>query len=405
MEKIDTKQLEAEELVNSKLQELIDFRQDGQDLKDFWGKQYDLGLAWVQFPEGSGGLGLNPKYQLMITEKLRNEGISQQNRIANILGVGMGAPTIMEYGTPEQIQKYLKPMFTAEEIWCQLFSEPGSGSDLASLSTRAVDDGDGYIVNGQKVWTTLGHLAKWGLLVTRTDPEAPKHRGLTFFIVDMESEGVEVRPLRQITGEAEFNEVYFTDTKIPKENILGGLGEGWRVSLATLMNERVAIGGNVRERGSGAPGHLVQLWKDNELDDPVQKDKLIELWIQQEAVRLTNIRASEMREKGTPGPEGSTSKLYEAEINKASYEFGMELLGNEGLLFPRGYALTQPELNFDNDTFGFTDTQSLFLRSRANSIEGGTSEIMRNIIAERVLGLPGEQKLDKDKPWKDIPRS
>ena len=405
MEKIDTKQLEAEELVNSKLQELIDFRQDGQDLKDFWGKQYDLGLAWVQFPEGSGGLGLNPKYQLMITEKLRNEGISQQNRIANILGVGMGAPTIMEYGTPEQIQKYLKPMFTAEEIWCQLFSEPGSGSDLASLSTRAIDDGDGYIVNGQKVWTTLGHLAKWGLLVTRTDPEAPKHRGLTFFIVDMESEGVEVRPLRQITGEAEFNEVYFTDTKIPKENILGGLGEGWRVSLATLMNERVAIGGNVRERGSGAPGHLVQLWKDNELDDPIQKDKLIELWIQQEAVRLTNIRASEMREKGTPGPEGSTSKLYEAEINKASYEFGMELLGNEGLLFPRGYALTQPELNFDNDTFGFTDTQSLFLRSRANSIEGGTSEIMRNIIAERVLGLPGEQKLDKDKPWKDIPRS
>ena len=405
METIDTKQLDAEELVNQKLQELIEFRKDGQDLQEFWGKQFDLGLAWVQFPEGSGGLGLNPKYQLQITEKLRNEGISQQNRIANILGVGMGARTIMEYGTPEQIQKYLRPMFTAEEIWCQLFSEPGSGSDLASLSTRAVDDGDGYIVNGQKVWTTLGHLAKWGLLVTRTDPDAPKHRGLTFFIVDMESEGVEVRPLRQITGEAEFNEVYFTDTKIPKENILGGLGEGWRVSLATLMNERVAIGGNVRERGSGAPGHLVQLWKDKGLEDPIQKDKLIELWIQQEAVRLTNIRASELREKGTPGPEGSTSKLYEAEINKASYEFGMELLGNDGLLFPRGYALTQPELNFDNDTFGFTDTQSLFLRSRANSIEGGTSEIMRNIIAERVLGLPGEQKLDKDKPWKDIPRS
>ena len=405
MENIDTKQLDSEELVNRRLEELIDFRTDGQDLQEFWGKQFDLGLAWVQFPEGSGGLGLNPKYQMIITERLRSEGISQQNRIANILGVGMGAPTIIEYGTPEQIQKYLKPMFTAEEIWCQLFSEPGSGSDLASLSTKAVDDGDGYIVNGQKVWTTLGHLAKWGLLVTRTDPNAPKHRGLTFFIVDMESAGVEVRPLRQITGEAEFNEVYFTDTKIPKENILGGLGEGWRVSLATLMNERVAIGGNVRERGSGAPGHLVQIWKDKHLKDPIQKDKLIELWIQQEAVRLTNIRASELREKGTPGPEGSTSKLYEAEINKASYEFGMELLGNDGLLFPRGYSLTQPELNFDNDTFGFTDTQSLFLRSRANSIEGGTSEIMRNIIAERVLGLPGEQKLDKDKPWKDIPRS
>ena len=396
---------DPEVIVSEKLDELVNFRKTNESMPEFWGKQFDLGLAWVQFPEGSGGLGINPKYQLMVTNRLRDEGISQNNRIANILGVGMGAPTIVEYGTPEQIQKYLRPMFTADEIWCQLFSEPGSGSDLASLSTRAIDDGDGYIVNGQKVWATLGHLAKWGLLVTRTDPDAPKHRGLTFFIVDMESEGVEVRPLRQITGEAEFNEVYFTDTKIPKENILGGLGEGWRVSLATLMNERVAIGGNVRERGSGAPGHLVQIWKDRELDDPIQKDKLIELWIQQEAVRLTNLRASELREKGTPGPEGSTSKLYEAEINKESYEFGMELLGNDGLLFPRGYALTQPELNFDNDTFGFTDTQSLFLRSRANSIEGGTSEIMRNIIAERVLGLPGEQKLDKDKPWKDIPRS
>ena len=405
MTKIETKPLDAEELVKSKLQELIDFRKENNDIKEFWGKQFDLGLAWVQFPEGAGGLGLNPKYQLMVIETLRNEGISQQNRVANILGIGMGAPTIIEYGTEEQRSKYLRPMFTTEEIWCQLFSEPGSGSDLASLSTKAVDDGDGYIVNGQKVWTTLGHLAKWGLIVTRTDPNVPKHRGLTFFIVDMESEGVDVRPLRQITGEAEFNEVYFTDVKIPKENILGSLGEGWRVSLTILMNERVAIGGNVRERGSGAPGHLVQLWKEKNLQDPVTRDKLIKLWIEQEAVRLTNMRAVENREKGTPGPEGSTSKLYEAEINKASYEFGMDMLGNDGLLFPRGYALTQPELNFENETFGFTDTQSLFLRSRANSIEGGTSEIMRNIIAERVLGLPSEPKLDKDKAWKDIPRS
>ena len=166
--------------------------------------------------------------------------------------------------------------------------------------------------------------------------------------------------------------------------MLGELGDGWRVSLTVLMNERVAIGGNVRERGSGAPGHLIQLWKESQLEDPVIKDRLIQLWIEQESVRLTNMRATELREKGTPGPEGSTSKLYEAEINKASYEFGMELLGNDGLLFPRGYELTQPDLNFDNETFGFTDTQSLFLRSRANSIEGGTSEIMRNIIAERV---------------------
>ena len=405
MVKIETKQSDAEQLVRSKLDELIQFRSQTDDIKEFWGKQFDLGLAWVQYPEGAGGLGINPKYQLLVTEILREQGISQQNRVANILGIGMAAPTIIEYGTPEQISKYLRPMFTTDEIWCQMFSEPGSGSDLASLSTKAVDDGDGYIVNGQKVWTTLGHLAKWGLLVTRTDPDVPKHRGLTFFIVDMESDGVDVRPLRQITGEAEFNEVYFTDVKIPKENMLGNLGDGWRVSLTVLMNERVAIGGNVRERGTGAPGHLVQLWNDKELDDPVSRDKLIKLWIEQEAIRLTNMRATENREKGTPGPEGSTSKLYEAEINKASYEFGMELLGNDALLFPRGYELTQPELNFENETFGFTDTQSLFLRSRANSIEGGTSEIMRNIIAERVLGLPSEPKQDKDKAWKDIPRS
>ena len=401
--KTDTSNPEV--LVKEKLDELISFRKTTDSMHEFWSKQYDLGLAWVHFPVGTGGLDLNPKFQLMINETLRKEGISINNRIANILGIGMGAPTISEYGTDDQKNKYLRPMFAAEEIWCQMFSEPGSGSDLASLSTKAVDDGDGYIVNGQKVWTTLGHLAKWGLLVARTDPNVPKHRGLTFFIVDMESEGVEVRPLRQITGEAEFNEVYFTDVKIPKENVLGEVGDGWRVSLAILMNERVAIGGNVRERGAGAPGHLVQLWKDKELDDPVVKDQLMELWIQQEAVRLTNLRATQLREKGTPGPEGSTSKLHEAEINKASYEFGMDMLGNEGLLFPRGYALSQPELNFDNDSFGFTDTQSLFLRARANSIEGGTSEIMRNIIAERVLGLPSEPSLDKDKAWKDIPRS
>ena len=316
MVKTETKQSDAEQLVRSKLDELIQFRSQTDDIKEFWGKQFDLGLAWVQYPEGAGGLGINPKYQLLVTEILREQGISQQNRVANILGIGMGAPTIIEYGTPEQISKYLRPMFTTDEIWCQMFSEPGSGSDLASLSTKAVDDGDGYIVNGQKVWTTLGHLAKWGLLVTRTDPDVPKHRGLTFFIVDMESDGVDVRPLRQITGEAEFNEVYFTDVKIPKENMLGNLGDGWRVSLTVLMNERVAIGGNVRERGTGAPGHLVQLWNDKELDDPVSRDKLIKLWIEQEAIRLTNMRATENREKGTPGPEGSTSKLYEAEILK-----------------------------------------------------------------------------------------
>ena len=401
------KSSDTEKLVKDKVSELIKISKETKGRKELWGKQFDLGLAYVYFPEGSGGLGIDPKYQMIVLEELRKAGIPQQNRIANLIGLGMGAPTIIEFGTPEQIERYLRPMFTCDEIWCQLFSEPGSGSDLASLSTRAVDDGDSFIINGQKVWTTLGHLSKWGLVVTRTDPDLPKHRGLTFFIVDMEGDGVEVRPLRQITGEAEFNEVYFTDAPVPKENLLGEVGDGWRVSLTMLMNERVAIGGIVRERGDGGPGHLLQLWKDRDLSDPVQRDKLLYLWIEQEAIRLTNIRAIESREKGTPGPEGSTSKLYEAELNKSSYEFGMELLGDEALLFPRGYELSQPDLNIDDSilNFGFKDTQSLFLRSRANSIEGGTSEIMRNIIAERVLGLPSEPKLDKDKAWKDIPRS
>ena len=362
----------------------------------------DKGWTCPTWPSKYGGGGLSKEENQILQEEMN--AIGARSPLGSF-GIWMLGPALLEFATEEQKKEHLPGIVKGKYWWCQGYSEPGSGSDLASLSTKAVDDGDGYIVNGQKVWTTLGHLAKWGLIVTRTDPNVPKHRGLTFFIVDMESEGVDVRPLRQITGEAEFNEVYFTDVKIPKENMLGAVGDGWRVSLAILMNERVAIGGNVRERGSGAPGHLVQLWKDNELDDPVTKDKLVSLWIEQEAVRLTNMRAIENREKGTPGPEGSTSKLYEAEINKSSYEFGMEMLGNEGLLFPRGYALTQPELNFDNETFGFTDTQSLFLRSRANSIEGGTSEIMRNIIAERVLGLPSETKLDKDKAWKDIPRS
>ena len=401
------KSSDTEKLVKDKVSELIKISKETKGRKELWGKQFDLGLAYVYFPEGSGGLGIDPKYQMIVLEELRKAGIPQQNRIANLIGLGMGAPTIIEFGTPEQIERYLRPMFTCDEIWCQLFSEPGSGSDLASLSTRAVDDGDSFILNGQKVWTTLGHLSKWGLVVTRTDPDLPKHRGLTFFIVDMEGDGVEVRPLRQITGEAEFNEVYFTDAPVPKENLLGEVGDGWRVSLTMLMNERVAIGGIVRERGDGGPGHLLQLWKDRDLSDPVQRDKLLYLWIEQEAIRLTNIRAIESREKGTPGPEGSTSKLYEAELNKSSYEFGMELLGDEALLFPRGYELSQPDFNIDDSilNFGFKDTQSLFLRSRANSIEGGTSEIMRNIIAERVLGLPSEPKLDKDKAWKDIPRS
>src|SRR5579885_2933037 len=211
---------------------------------DFLGAQFDAGLAWVHFPVGYGGLGLSPKLQELVNSRLR-QAKAPFSAPRNPIGHGMGAPTVVTHGSDAQRQRYLRPLFTGEEVWCQLFSEPGAGSDVASLSSRAVRDGDEWIVNGQKVWTTLAHLARWGMLIARTDPEAPKHKGMTYFVVDMQGPGVEVKPLYQITGEAEFNEVFFTDVRIPDSERLGDVGEGWRVSLTTLMNERVAIGGQV----------------------------------------------------------------------------------------------------------------------------------------------------------------
>ncbi|MHB1912745.1 MAG: acyl-CoA dehydrogenase family protein, partial [Acidimicrobiales bacterium] len=225
---------------------------------ELWGAQFDLGLAWVQFPEGLGGLGVSPSLQAHVDSRLGEVGWPS-NGARNPIGVGMGAPTLIAHGSEDQQRRYLRPMFTCEEVWCQLFSEPGAGSDVASLSTRAVRDGDEWIVNGQKVWTTLAHRARWGLLVARTDPEAPKHRGMTYFVVDMQEPGVEVRPLRQMTGEAEFNEVYFTDARIPDTERLGEVGAGWYVALTTLMNERVSIGGGVAPRGSGHIGEAVRV--------------------------------------------------------------------------------------------------------------------------------------------------
>ena len=371
------------------------------DEVDFWGAQYDLGLAWVNFPEGSGGLGVSRSHQRTVLNVLRKAGASLANIHRNLIGYGMGAPTILDHGTAEQRERYLRPLFTAEEVWCQLFSEPGAGSDVAGLSTRAVQDGDEWIINGQKVWTTLAHTSRWGMLVARTDPEAVKHAGLTYFIADMRAEGVEVRPLRQITGEAEFNEVYFTDARVPDANRLGGRGEGWAVSITTLMNERVAIGSAPTPRGGGSIGDAVGVWRDRGLSDPVKRDKLAALWSEAEALRLTNMRAAQLASLGTPGPEGSTGKLQWADLQKKIYEFAIGLLGPDALGYPSTYEMTIP----DDAAFGRRDTQKNFLRSRANSIEGGTSEIMRNILGERVLGLPGEPRVDKGIPWTDVPRS
>jgi alkylation response protein AidB-like acyl-CoA dehydrogenase len=229
--------------------------------QQFWGAQFDHGLAWVQFPEGLGGLGVSPRWQAEVDQRITAAGGSTRNRYFNVLGIGMGAGTLIAHGTEEHQRRLLRPMFTCEEIWCQLFSEPGAGSDLAALSTTAVKEGDTWIVNGQKVWTTLAHLATWGLLVARTDPDVPKHAGLTYFLVDMREQGVDVRPLHQITGEAEFNEVYFTDVRIPDDQRVGEVGQGWAVAMTTLMNERVAIGSAVQPRGSGAIAHALTAWE------------------------------------------------------------------------------------------------------------------------------------------------
>jgi alkylation response protein AidB-like acyl-CoA dehydrogenase len=369
--------------------------------REFWGAQFDQGLAWVQFPEGLGGLGVSPRWQAEVNRRIEAAGGSTRNRYLNVLGIGMGAGTLLAHGTEEHQRRFLRPMFTTEEIWCQLFSEPGAGSDLAALSTTAVQEGDTWVVNGQKVWNTLAHLAKWGLLVTRTDPDVPKHAGLTYFVVDMEAEGVDVRPLYQITGEAEFNEVYFDDVHIPDSLRLGEVGEGWKVAMTTLMNERVAIGGQVSPRGSGAIAHALDAWERSSKDDPVARDRLTSLWIEAEAMRLTAIRAGEAAKTGTPGPEGSTAKLHWSDLNKTITSFAIDLLGAEGMTYPGRYDFVRPELTATRTE----DPHKAFLRARANSIEGGTSEIMKNILGERVLGLPGEPRVDKNVPWRDVPRS
>jgi alkylation response protein AidB-like acyl-CoA dehydrogenase len=366
------------------------------DPKTFWGAQFDAGLAWVHFPEGRGGLGLSPRHQVTVQQKLTAAG-ARDNWALNVIGLGISAPVIIAHGTEDQKDRYLRPMFTCEEIWCQLMSEPGAGSDMAGLSTRAVRSGDEWVVNGQKVWTTLAHMARRGTLIARTD--APKHKGMTHFVIDMHQPGVDVRPLRQITGDAEFNEVYFTDARIPDSERLGEEGEGWRVALTMLMNERVAIGsGRIPPRGSGAIAELMQLLRERGAD-AATRDRVIHAWIDAEVARLTNLRAGQTRKLGTPGPEGSVSKLIGAELNQRIYSLCLNLLGPDGAINAQDGEMHRP------DRFGMASTiQQAALRSMANTIEGGTSEIMRNILGERVLGLPGDPRTDKEVPWKDVPR-
>ena len=252
----------TEDELRSRVQRLI-VEVDATDRVAFRGAQFDRGLAWVHFPEGRGGLGLTPRMQTVVAQELQRAARVYDDIVLNPIGIGMAAPLLVAYASDAMIDSYLRRIFTVEDIWCQMFSEPGAGSDVASLATRAVRDGDEWIVNGQKVWTTLGHVSNYGLLAARTDPDQPKHKGMSYFVVDMHAPGVEVRPLFQITGEAEFNEVFFTDARVRHDHMLGREGEGWNVAVATLMNERVALGGGVRARGSGPIEVVLEAWREN----------------------------------------------------------------------------------------------------------------------------------------------
>ncbi|MDG1876258.1 MAG: acyl-CoA dehydrogenase family protein [Acidimicrobiales bacterium] len=377
-----------------------------QGYEEFRGHQFDHGLAWVMYPEGRGGLGVRPQLQKHVNQRLHAVGAPPME--ASMFFIALAGPTIVTHGSEEVKERFLRPMFTGEEKWCQLFSEPGAGSDFAGLGTKAVRDGDEWLINGQKVWNTLAHVADFGMLVTRTDPNVPKHRGMTYFALDMKAPGVEVRPLRQITGEAEFNEVYMTDVRVHDDNRIGAEGEGWRAALTTLMNERTAIGGGGGggggpKRGSGAIGQLVRVW-ENAVDDqktPANLDDVMKLWVRAETLRLTNMRAGQLAKAGNPGPEGSVGKSMMANLNQDIYEKSIDLQGMAGQI-DFDYTFRRPgevDLSGTGGGEGYA-----FLRARANTIEGGTTEVMKNILGEQVLGLPGEPRVDKEIPWVDVPR-
>jgi len=370
------------------------------DETTFLGAQFDAGLARMDYPVGLGGLDAAPALQEIVDQALEGAG-RRYPWIRNAMGIGMCGPTIVARGTREQQERFLRPIFTAEEIWCQLFSEPGAGSDVASLATSAVRDGDQWIVNGSKIWTSQAHKARYGLLLARTDPDAPKHKGLTAFIVDMHEQGVEVRGIRSMAGASGFNEVFFTDSVVPDGMRVGEVGEGWRVANATLMNERVSIGSEVAPQGGGPIARAVQAWHDADGASPAQRDRLMRLWVDAEVLRLGSLRAQAKREKGVPGPEGSILKLLQGRVLIDVAELVVDLMGPAGSLLAGRYTREQ----VDEREAGSADPVLSFCGAQAATIAGGTTQIQMNIIGERVLGLPREPGFDPDTPWSQIPRN
>lgn len=341
----------------------------GFEFRRAWQRRlHDDDWAGVSWPKEYGGRGATLVEQAIYNEELAR---AQAPSTANVLGLAMGGPTVIAHGSDEQKRRYLEPILSADEIWCQGFSEPEAGSDLASLKTRAVRDGDEWVVTGQKVWTTLAHHAKWCMLVARTDQDAPRHKGLTYFLMDMDQDAVQVRPLRQITGEAEFNELFIEEARIPHENILGGEGNGWNVAITTLMHERATLAFGLQIRVKITLGELLaEARESGAAEDPIIRDRLAQLYIESEVLRLNALRGlSAIMRTGVPGPEGSLGKWQWADVNQALTELAVDLRGPRAVL--------------DDDRWTYR-----YLRARANSIEGGTTEILKNIVAERVLGLP-----------------
>ena len=336
--------------------------------KEWQRKLADAGYAGLSWPEEYGGRGATLIEQAIFNEELVR---AKAPMTANVLGLVMGGPVVIAHGTEEQKERYLKPILTAEEIWCQGFSEPESGSDLASLKTKAVKSNGEWVVTGQKVWTTYAHEAKWCMLVARTDPDVPKHKGLTYFLMDMEQDAVQVRPLRQITGESEFNEIFMEEARIPDENVVGDVGNGWAVAITTLMHERAGLGFGSAIALKIALGELMEEIRERGLDeDPVIRQRIGQLYIEAECLRLNASRGlTQIMKTGVPGPEGSLVKWQWSDSNQTLTELAMDVRGGEA-----------PVVD-DHWTYRF-------LRARANSIEGGTTEILKNIVAERVLGLP-----------------
>jgi alkylation response protein AidB-like acyl-CoA dehydrogenase len=345
-----------------------------EDADRDWSRQLgEAGYAGLTWPTEYGGAGAPYAHQAIFLEELaRAEAPSH----LGVIGIGMAGPTIIAWGTPEQKERYLSKILTAEEIWCQGFSEPDAGSDLAASRTRIDDRGDHFCVNGQKVWSSFAHIADFCILVGLGLPDAPRYKNLTYVIVDMHAAGVEVRPLVQITGQPEFNEIFFTDVRVPKENLLGEIGGGWQVAMTTLLHERGTLGFALSATLDVAVRKLIALAKERRVEDPILRDRIAREWIELQALKYTNYRAlTTLTKTGIPGPEGSASKLVWSEANQRLTKLALEILGSHAQL-----------TNGDATADGYWQYQQL--RSRGNTIEAGTSEILRNIVAERVLGLP-----------------